>query len=214
MTPAQIRDYATAASLQSGINPAVTLGLIEHGSSYGTRYDRGGKLGLMTVPAKEIGDKAAYLANPKAQIDSGILRLASLKGGGTDLAGMVAYTGDAKNAMKALMRGLKMTTEPVSRAEMQAAYQLTGSRGKLEDDAAKYGMVFDEPQAELLAPQVQPQAQEPQPFDEPMQTAKKSDGWAEDSTDDDVASRLFDVEANGTDTPDDVWKQIQAIGVE
>jgi hypothetical protein len=214
MNPTQIRDYAVAASVQRGINPAIPLGIIEHVSSFATKYDRGGKIGLMGVPTSEVQDKAAYLANPKAQIDSGLVRLAAYKGNGTDIDAMIAYTGDAKASMKALLRGLKTTTEPISKAAMQAAYKATGSRGNLDDDAAKYGFEFEQPVQEQTVPR-QPARTMPNLPETPMTQEVKSDGWAvDDGKDDDLVAAVFDSGAQSNSTPADVWKQIEAIGAE
>jgi hypothetical protein len=204
MTPAQIRDYAVSASVQRGINPAVTLGLIEHVSSFATKFDKGGKLGLMAVPSSDVQDKQAYLANPKAQIDSGILRLSAMKGEGTDIDGMIAYTGDAKTSMKALLRGLKTTTEPVPKEALEDAYALTGSRSKLDQDAQKYGYQF--PVAEK--PRQAPMRREA-PMIEPM---PGKDNFAQDG-DTDIAEIAFS-STQSNDTPPDVLKQIEAIGKE
>jgi hypothetical protein len=211
MTPAQIRDYATEMSLKSGINPAITLGMIGRMSSYATKFDRNGKLGLMAVPKEDIEDKAAYLANPKAQIDSGILRLAALKGDGTDIEGMEAYIGDAKAAKKALMLGLKTTTEPVDRNTMQSLYELTGSRGNVDNDAKTYGYKFYEQPKQSVQNVVQaPTQQMPEAginFEVP------DSGYAQDDGIDLVAS-IFGSKEKSSDTPDFVWKQLEAIGAD
>lgn len=229
MTPAQIRDYAVTASLKNGINPAVTLGIIGRMSSYATKFDRAGKLGLMAVPNKDIADKAAYLANPKAQIDSGVLRLAALKGDGTDLDGMEAYIGDAKAAKKALILGLKTTTEPVTRETMQDLYQLTGSRGNVDNDAASYGYDFyKRPKSEDKTgiPEDEPKySQENVPVEQPANTPTPEVAEAgmkagamtdEDDGEDevDLVQAMFDSQGKSTKTPDFVWKQLEAIGAE
>jgi hypothetical protein len=205
MTPAQIRDYAVSASMGKGINPAITLGLIEHVSSFATKHDKAGKLGLMSVPADEVQDKAAYLANPKAQIDSGIIRLLALKGDGTDIDGMIAYTGDAKTSMKALLRGLKTTTEPVAKEVLEAAYSLTGSRGSLEQDAKKYGFEFETIKPPQRQPKAATQYQDSVQVEEP-------DPFAPESTED-LAEMAFSSHPKNS-TPPDVMKQIEAIGKE
>lgn len=222
MTPAQIRDYAVAASIENGINPSVTLGLIEHVSSFATKYDRGGKLGLMGVPSNEVEDKASYLANPKAQIDSGLVRLAALKGSGTDIEGLVNYTQDPKLSMKALMRGLKATTEPVSREAMQAMYEATGSRGNIDQDAKKYGFQFTESQPEaepeIVEPPIDSQAiMQPEQMQQrlPQETAYPEQDYSmyvEDDGEDAVEALFGDVSQTGT--PPDVLKQLEAIAKE
>jgi hypothetical protein len=220
MTPAQIRDYAVAASIENGINPSVTLGLIEHVSSFATKYDRGGKLGLMGVPSDEVEDKASYLANPKAQIDSGIVRLSALKGEGTDIEGLVNYTQDPKLSMKALMRGLKATTEPVSREAMQAMYEATGSRGNIDQDAKKYGFQFTEPQPEIVEPPIDNQAiiqpeqmqQELPPQEAYSEPEQDYSMYVEDDGEDAVEALFGDKPQSGT--PPDVLKQLEAIAKE
>jgi hypothetical protein len=220
MTPAQIRDYAVAASIENGINPSVTLGLIEHVSSFATKYDRGGKLGLMGVPRNEVEDKASYLANPKSQIDSGLVRLAALKGEGTDIEGLVNYTQDPKLSMKALMRGLKATTEPVSREAMQAMYEATGSRGNIDQDAKKYGFQFTEPQPEIVEPPIDNQAiiqpeqmqQELRPQEAYSEPEQDYSMYVEDDGEDAVEALFGDKPQSGT--PPDVLKQLEAIAKE
>lgn len=216
MTPAQIRDYATQASLKNGVNPAVTLGLIEHVSSYGTKFNNGKRLGLMGVQATEIQDKAAYLANPKAQIDSGLLKLIALKGARTDIEGAIDYLGDAKAASKAVMRGLKMTGEPVQKAAFEDIYKTTG--GDLTKDMSKYDYQPSEPKQPRIAVPPTPEIQDLQGATD---TAIKANTTAiqaptmQDQTEDprstDLASLVF---GKKNESPDDVLLLIDGVGNE
>lgn len=204
MTVSDIKDYVVKRSLEMQINPAVPLGIIEQASSWSPSRNHGGKAGLFGIPKQSIVNMATYLADPIAQVDAGLLKLDSLKGkDGTDIDAMKAYFGDSKTAMTALMRGLKMTSEPVPKKHIEAAYKLTGGNSDIQQDARRAGYKFepDEEPVNVDVPRDDYQQPATDQYQEMKPPAKKLD----------LIKVVFEQGAEDSDIPADVISQLESF---
>lgn len=142
----EIRDYVQQRAAALGLNPAVAIGLIEEMSSYNPR--RTGKhVGLFGVRREEVKDLPGYLNDWKAQVNMGLLMLAThKKKSGTDIGALAEFLGASekdqgyvRKAIRAYGRGGKYGGEVLDEEAINMTYQAFGSKGDAAADLKAMG---------------------------------------------------------------------------
>jgi hypothetical protein len=171
MTPAQIRDHITTQSEAVGVDPAMALGLAEL-TGFSPNWTDGKRAGIMSLPKDVIADQAAYQANPKAQIDAGLLALSKNIEELGDFAGLVQYTGSPKSALKAYLRTARNRGQAVTEEELAQSIQAIGLDLNPLEEAGKAGLTLAKPQQtqQPEQPEQQPAQAPAQPMQQPMQS--------------------------------------------
>ena len=168
MNPAEIRQYIGAQSQAIGIDPALSMGLAEL-TGYSPNWTDGKRAGIMSLPKDVIADQAAYQANPKAQINAGILALSKDVGELGDFAGLVKYTGSPKSAFKAYLRTARNRGQPVTEGDVSQSLQALGLDLDPVDEARKAGLALAQPTEQAVQQQA-PAPQQAEPMQQPTQT--------------------------------------------
>jgi hypothetical protein len=173
MNPKEIRDYITEQSNAVGIDPALSLGLAEL-TGFSPKWTDGRSAGIMSLPKDGIADMEAYQANPRAQIDAGLLALSkNLEDTGNEFGALAQYTSNPSRAFKAYLRTARNKGQAVTADEIAQSMQALGLDLDPIDEARKANLPIAQPkpmQAPMQEPmqQAMPQ-QEQQPQVEPLQ---------------------------------------------
>lgn len=224
MTPSEITAYIKQQADAVGLDPSLALGVAEM-TGFSQNWTDGKRQGILALPNEFVANTESFKANPKAQIDAGIVKLSELGDAtGNAYLTLKQYTGGDKAAFKTFMRATKLQGKPITMSSMQQAIDSLGLDMDAAVEAQKAGIVFA-PEQQDIAPQPEPMqdmAQEPMPPEPAMQPIQQTEQMPDDQYQEPVITssnkqktkRIEMVFGDGGgegDVPDDLLAYIEGL---